>query len=70
MQNIRACPLESYVSNHRQAHDELLECFSQIECAVPGPDQKVERVVYSVKCTDRTLQEATCLIRANTNNMR
>ena len=36
--NGRAYPLESHVSNHRQAHDDLLECSAHIQRAVPGPE--------------------------------
>ena len=68
--NGRAYPLESHVSNHRQAHDDLLECSAHIQCAVPGPEQKVEYLIDSIACTDSTLQAAIGLIRANTNNMR
>ena len=58
------------MSNHRQAHDDLLECSAHIQCDVPGPDQKVEHLIDSIACTDSTLQAAIGLIRANTNNMR
>ena len=68
--NGRAYALESHVSNHRQAHDDLLECSAHIQCAVPGPEQKVEYLIDSIACTDSTLQAAIGLIRANTNNMR
>ena len=74
MQNIkwngRAYPLESHVYNHRQAHDDLLESSARIQCAVPGLEQKVECLIDSIACTDRTLQESKGIIRANTNNMR
>ena len=63
LQNIKwnggAYPLESHVSNHRQAHD-----------AVPGPEQKTEHLIVSITCTDSTLQAAVGLVRSNTNNMR
>jgi hypothetical protein len=68
--NGRSHALESHVSNHRQAHDDLLECSAHIQCAVPGPEQKVEYLIDSIACTDSTLQAAIGLIRANTNNMR
>ena len=59
LQNIKwngwAYPLESHVSNHRQAHDDLLECSAHIQCAVPGPEQKVEYLIDSIACTDSTL---------------
>ena len=68
--NGRAYPLESHVSNHRQAHDDLVECSKHIQCAVPGTEQRVEYLIDSITCTDSTLQAAIGLIRANTNNMR
>ena len=68
--NGRAYPLESHVSNHRQANDELIECSKHIQCAVPGMEQRVEYLIDSLTCTDNTLQAAIGLIRANTNNMR
>ena len=58
------------MSNHRQAHDDLLECSAHIQCAVPGPVEKVEHVIDSITCTDSTLHADIGLIRANTNNMR
>ena len=58
------------MSKYMQAHDDLLECSAHIQCAVPGPEQKVEYLIDSIACTDSTLQAAICLIRANTNNMR
>lgn len=68
--NGRAYPLESHVSNHRQAHDDLNECSKHIQCAVPGPEQRVEYLIDSITCVDNTLQAAIGLVRANTNNMR
>ena len=68
--NGRSYPLESHVFNHRKAHDDLLEFSVRIECAVPGPDQKVQCLINSINCTDSTLQADIGLIRANTNNMR
>ena len=32
--------------------------------------KKLKHLIDSITCTDSTLQEAMCLIRANTNNMR
>ena len=68
--NGRSHALESHVSNHRQGHDDLLEYFAHIQCAVPSPEQKVEHLIDRIACTDSTLQAAIGLIRANTNNMR
>ena len=58
------------MSNHKQTHDDLLECSADIQCAIPGPEQKVECLIDSITCTDSTLQAAVGLIRAKTNNMR
>jgi len=68
--NGRAYPLESHVSNHRQANDDLIECSKHIQCSVPGTEQRVEYLIDSITCTDSALQAAIGLIRANTNNMR
>jgi hypothetical protein len=68
--NGRAYPLETHVSNHRQAVDELRECAEHITATVPNKDQRVEYLIDSITCSDNTLQAAIGLIRANTNNMR
>jgi hypothetical protein len=68
--NGRAYPLESHVSNHRQAVDEIQECSSHVTASVPNQDQRVEYLIDSITCADHTLQAAIGLIRANTNNMR
>ena len=68
--NGRVYRLEIHVFNHRQAHDDLMECSAHIEYSVPGMDQKVECLIASITCTDKTLQEAIGLVRDNTNNMR
>ena len=74
LQNIKwngwARPLKIHVSNHSQAHDDLMECSLHIECAVPGPEKKVECLIDSITCTDSTLQAFMGLVRANNNNMR
>ena len=68
--NGRSYPLESHVSNHRQAVDDLTECSRHITVSVPDPSQRVEYLIDSISCSDNTLQAAIGLIRANTNNMR
>ena len=68
--NGRSYPLESHVSNHRQAVDDLRECSQHITVPVPDQSQRVEYLIDSVTCQDNTLQAAIGLIRANTNNMR
>ena len=68
--NGRAYPLESHVSNHRQAIDDLRDCALHITVPVPDQSQRVEYLIDSVTCQDNTLQAAIGLIRANTNNMR
>ena len=68
--NGRAYPLESLVSNHRQAVDDLRECSAHITVPVPDESQRVEYLIDSIICTDSTLQAAIGLIRANTNDMR
>jgi hypothetical protein len=68
--NGRSYPLESHVSNHRTAVDDLNECSAHITVAVPDQSQRVEYLIDSISCADTTLQAAIGLIRANTNNMR
>ena len=67
--NGRSYPLESHVSNHRQAVDDLNECALHITVRVPDDTQRVEYLIDSINCTDNTLQATIGLIRANTNNM-
>ena len=68
--NGRSFPLESHVSNHRAAIDDLNECANHITVSVPDQSQHVEYLIDSIACNDNTLQAAIGLVRANTNNMR
>ena len=68
--NGRSYPLESHVSNHRVAYDDLRDCSNHITVPVPNDEQRVEYLIDSINCPDSTLQAAVGLIRANTNNMR
>ena len=68
--NGRAYPLETHVSNHRNAYDDLSDCSNYITVSVPNDEQRVEYLIDSITCSDSTLQAAIGLIRANTNNMR
>ena len=68
--NGRAYPLESHVSNHRQAVDDLRECSDHITVTVPNDSQRVEYLLDSITCQDASLQAAIGIVRANTNNMR
>ena len=74
LQNIkwsgRAYALETHVSNHRQAVDDISECSNHITVVVPDEPQRVEYLVDSINCSDTTLQATLGLVRANTNNMR
>jgi hypothetical protein len=74
LQNIKwtgmSYPLETHVSNHRQAFDELRECSQHITVPVPSDAQRVEYLIDSISSKDVTLQSAIGIIRANTNNMR
>ena len=66
----RQSPLETHVSLHRSAHDDLRECNNHITVNVPDASQRVEYLIDSISCADSTLQASIGLIRANTNNMR
>ena len=68
--NGRAYPLETHISNHRQAVDDIRECSNHITVSVPDEAQRVEYLIDSINCNDNTLQAAIGLVRANTNNMR
>ena len=68
--NGRAYPLETHVSNHRQAVDDLKDCSNHITVSVPDQAQRVEYLIDSITCNDSALQAAIGLVRANTNNMR
>jgi hypothetical protein len=74
LQNIKwngcSYPLESHVSNHRVAYDDLQDCATHITIPVPNDEQRVEYLIDSISCPDSTLQAAIGLIRANTNDMR
>ena len=74
LQNIKwtgnSYPLESHISNHRQAFDDIRECALHITTNVPSEPQRVEYLIDSITSKDNTLQAAIGLIRANTNNMR
>ena len=68
--NGRSYPLETHVSNHRQAVDDIIECSNHITVAVPDQSQRVEYFIDSIECSDTTLQASLGLVRANTNSMR
>ena len=68
--NGRSYPLESHVSNHRQAFDDLRDCAQHITVQVPSEPQRVEYLIDSIACSDSTLQATIGLIRTNTNQMR
>ena len=68
--NGRTYPLESHVSNHRQAVDDIRECSTHITAPVPDQAQRVEDLIDSIQSQDSSLQATIGLIRANTNNMR
>lgn len=74
LQNIKwtgsSYPLETHVSNHRQAFDDLRECSLHITTNVPTDPQRVEYLIDSITSKDNTLQATIGLVRANTNNMR
>ena len=62
--------LETHVSNHRQAYDDLRECLTHITVPVPSDPQIVEYIIDSITSKEITLQASIGLVRANTNNMR
>ena len=62
--------LETHVSNHRQAYDDIRECSTHITVPVLSDPQRVEYLINSITSKDSTLQDSIGLVRANTNNMR
>ena len=68
--NGRSYPLETHVSNHRQAIDDIKECKDHITVTVPDGPQRVEYLIDSINSSDTTLQATIGLIRANSNNSR
>ena len=68
--NGRSYPLESHVSNHRLAYDDLQDCSNHIIVPVPNNEQHVEYLIDSINCPDSTLQAAIGLVQANANNLR
>ena len=68
--NGRNYPLESHVSNHWQAFDDLTECDNYITVPVPTEPQRVEFLIDSITSSDNTIQATIGLIRANANDMR
>ena len=58
--------LETHVSKHRQAVDDISECSNHITVVVPDESQRVEYLVDSINCSDTTLQVTLGLVRANT----
>ena len=61
--------LDTHVSNHRQAYDDLRECSTHITVPVPSDPQIVESLICIITSKDSTLQASIGLVRANTNNM-
>ena len=68
--NGRSYTMEKHVSNHRQAVEDLQDCATHIQVAVPDQSQRVEYLIDSISCNDSTLQAAIGLVRSNVNQMR
>jgi len=68
--NGRSYPLETHLSNHCQAVDDIRECSNHITVTVLDQSQRVEYLIDSINCNDTTLQASLVLVRANTNSMR
>lgn len=61
--------LKKQVSKHHQAFDDLNDCSNHITVTAPDAAQRVEYLIDSIVCPDRTLQVAIGLIQSNVNNM-
>ena len=68
--NGRTYPLETHITNHRQAFDDLRKCSEHITVPVPDQSQRVEYLIDSLACGENTFQAAIGLMRANTNDIR
>ena len=68
--NGRTYPLETHITTHRQAFDNISECSEHITVPVPDQSQGVEYLIDSLACGDNMLQVAIGLVQAKTNEMR
>ena len=68
--NGHTSPLQTHVSNHCSAVDNLSDFSQHITVVIPVASQRVEYLIDSITCSDPTLQAAIGLVRANTSNMR
>ena len=68
--NGRAYPLETHITNYRQAFDDLCECSKHITMPVSDQSQMVEYLIDSLACGDNTLQAEIGLVQSNTNEVR
>ena len=63
--NGRSYPLETHISNHRQALDDIQECSQHKTVSVPDDAQRVEYLIDSIQKSDNILHTALGLVRAN-----
>ena len=52
--NGRSLPLETHISNHRQAIANINECVAHIIVSVLDQSQRVELLIDSINCADST----------------
>lgn len=55
--------MESHVSKHRRAHDQITECSSHIACQIITGPQKVEYLLDSITCENHDVAAAMAIIR-------
>lgn len=55
--------MESHVSKHRRAHDQITECSSHIACQGITDPQKVEYLLDSITCENHDVRAAMGIIR-------
>lgn len=58
-------PLETHVSKHRKAHDQVEECTQHMACQDVGDEQKVEYLLDSVTCGNQAIQATLANIRSD-----
>ena len=68
--NGRTYPLETHITNHRQAFDDIRECSKHITVPVTDQSQIFEYLIDSLACGNNMLQAAIGLVLSNINEMR
>ena len=68
--NGRTYPLETNITNHRQAFGDIWKFSEHITVPVPDQSQRVEYLIEILACGESIFKAAIGLVQANTNDMR